>query len=79
MIFVDVDNAASGMTEKLFETLQGSAQSLKSQHLRELLKDEARRSHRISHQFSVPKCMASVDKYMTLYNFLYDLYDTYMI
>ncbi len=30
------------MTEKLFETLKGSAQSLKSTHLRELLKDEAR-------------------------------------
>lgn len=30
------------MTEKLFETLKGSAQDLKSTHLRELLKDEAR-------------------------------------
>jgi len=30
------------MTEKVFETLKGNAQSLKSTHLRELLKDEAR-------------------------------------
>jgi hypothetical protein len=34
---------AQAMTEKLFETLKGSAQNLKSTHLRELLKDEARR------------------------------------
>ena len=38
-----VDLVRQAMTEKLFETLKGSAQGLKSTHLRELLKDEARR------------------------------------
>ena len=34
--------ASEAMTEKLFESLKSSAGSLKSTHLRDLLKDEAR-------------------------------------